>query len=84
MAAAAAEEEEAGAGAEEEEEGWKQRRGGGRGGVGNRGEAGGVGKENGRRGEEIRWLLGCWAALMGLFSNSGFSSSLFFFSFRGI
>ena len=27
----------------------------------------------------IRWLLGRWAALMGLFSNSGFSSSLFFF-----
>jgi len=62
--AAAAVEEEAGAGAEEEEEGWKQRRGRGRG--RREGE-----REERRGGEEIRWLLGCWAVLMGLFSTQG-------------
>jgi hypothetical protein len=63
-------EEEAGAGTEEEE-GRQQRRGGGRGGD--------VGNER-RRGEEIRWEVGCWAALMGLFFNSRPSGPLFFFS----
>ena len=37
-----------------------------------RGDAGGVRKRNERRGgEEIRWLLGCWAVLVGLFSTQG-------------
>jgi len=52
---------------------WEQRRGRGR----REGE-----REERKGGDKVVvGLLGCWAALMGLFSNSGFSGSLFFLFF---